>query len=175
MMHPAIMVTVYTKSDCPWCLRAKEFLNQRAVPFEEVVINELAERQKVYDELGLVGMERTMPQVMLHDDLGETYRIGGWDKLMISGIESLKVLGLKQEDAIDTEGAMEIMIRRTAQETTPGFMLLPGDEFALATVDFWIAQARTKLEADHPKINSALRRRAEIVAWQEIYGSKTPD
>ena len=28
-------VTVYTTSTCPWCVRAKEYLKQKNVPFQE--------------------------------------------------------------------------------------------------------------------------------------------
>ena len=35
MAVAADTVTVYTTSTCPWCTRAKEFLRQKGVPFQE--------------------------------------------------------------------------------------------------------------------------------------------
>lgn len=168
-------LTVYSKPQCPWCAKAKDFLAERRVPYDEVVIPELPDRQALYDKLQLVGKDRTVPQIILTGEDGEDMRIGGWDALLISGIESLRIAGLQDAMAKHPDGAEEVMIRRTAASTTPGFMLLPVDEFALATVDFWIERALTKLPPDSAKIASARRRRAEIVAWQEIYGVKTPD
>jgi glutaredoxin 3 len=168
---------VFSKSDCPWCVKAKEFLRQEGLTFEEVVLNDAKERQSLYNSFKLVGMDRTVPQIVLIDDLdGERMHIGGYQQLVKSGIKALNLLP-KDADQLskDHEHAMEVQIRRTAANTTPSFELLPVDKFAIPTIDFWLAQALTELPADHPKITSARRRRAEIVAWQEMYGSKTPD
>ncbi|MFN8633778.1 MAG: glutaredoxin domain-containing protein, partial [Chloroflexota bacterium] len=35
MAVAADTVTVYTTTTCPWCVRAKEFLRQKGVPFQE--------------------------------------------------------------------------------------------------------------------------------------------
>lgn len=47
-----------------------------------------AERQALYDRLGLVGQNRTVPQVVLRDG-GFDYRTGSARELRGSGVESL--------------------------------------------------------------------------------------
>ena len=66
-------VKVYTKSNCPYCVRAKTLLTQKEIPFEEISIEgkpELAE--KLFSETGF----RTVPQIFIGDDC-----IGGFDDL----------------------------------------------------------------------------------------------
>lgn len=81
-------VEIHSKSSCPHCATAREFLADRNIPFTETKHDDDAERQAFYDGLGLAGSQRTVPQVLLvHDD--EVYRVGGARGLAISGIESL--------------------------------------------------------------------------------------
>lgn len=67
-------VTVYTTEGCPFCMRAKAFLDQRGVPYEERFISRTDHegRQKLVDETG----GYTFPQIII-----DGRNIGGWDEL----------------------------------------------------------------------------------------------
>lgn len=67
-------VTLYTTESCPFCMRAKAFLDQRGVPYEEIFISRAdhAGRERLVEETG----GYTFPQVIIN---GRS--IGGWDQL----------------------------------------------------------------------------------------------
>jgi len=81
-------LTLHTKTGCPHCDAAKAWLTERGIPFDVALHDDDAERQALYDRLGLVGSARTVPQAVLTAD-GEEYRIGGYAALVVSGVESL--------------------------------------------------------------------------------------
>jgi glutaredoxin len=86
-------VTIYTKlpdntGHCPFCILAMDYLRTQSIPYEERQLN-IYERQKLYDQLGLEGVHRTVPQAVLYDEDGEPTRIGGFKELTVSGIKSL--------------------------------------------------------------------------------------
>ncbi len=68
------MLTVYSKTVCPYCVNAKNLLKARGIDFQEVNIEE--------DEAGrdfLVSQgHRTVPQLYLN---GELFVEGGWQGL----------------------------------------------------------------------------------------------
>ena len=66
-------VVVYTTTLCPYCIRAKNLLRQKGVPFTEIDLE-----QKPEELAGLknkTGM-RTVPQIFIDDEL-----IGGFSEL----------------------------------------------------------------------------------------------
>jgi len=67
-------VKLYTWTHCPFCVRAKEFLNSKGIDFEEVVLDgkddELA---KLREETG----QRTVPQIFIGQEM-----IGGFTEMM---------------------------------------------------------------------------------------------
>lgn len=66
-------VVVYTTGYCPYCVRAKNLLKHKGVPFEEVDVgNDDALREKMIEESG----RRTVPQIFINDR-----PIGGFDEL----------------------------------------------------------------------------------------------
>ena len=67
-------VTVYTTESCPFCMRAKAFLDQRGVQYDEVFISRSddAGRERLVAETG----GYTFPQVII-----DGRNIGGWDQL----------------------------------------------------------------------------------------------
>jgi glutaredoxin len=86
-------VIVYTKlpddtGSCPYCHAAMDYLQTHNIQFEERQLN-LYERQELYDQFELEGASRTVPQILLYDTDGEVMRIGGFQELSISGIQSL--------------------------------------------------------------------------------------
>jgi glutaredoxin len=68
------MLTVYSKTVCPYCVNAKNLLKARGIDFQEVNIEE--------DDVGrdfLVSQgHRTVPQLYLN---GELFVEGGWQGL----------------------------------------------------------------------------------------------
>lgn len=67
-------VTVYTTESCPFCMRAKAFLDQRGVQYDEVFISrsDHAARERLVAETG----GYTFPQIII-----DGRNIGGWDQL----------------------------------------------------------------------------------------------
>lgn len=74
-------IIVHTKTDCPWCVRAKEYLTERNIPFETKVYDDFEARNAMYDALGLTGHQRTVPQIVVDD-----VRIGGYSDLVSSDV-----------------------------------------------------------------------------------------
>jgi len=65
-----LKIVVYSKSACPQCDSAKMILKSRALAFEEVRIDDEAQRLAFYEKCG--PSVRQMPQVFINDQ-----RVGG--------------------------------------------------------------------------------------------------
>ena len=65
-----LQITVYSKSACPQCDSAKKLLQSRALPYEEILIDDEAERLAFYARCG--PSVRQMPQVFVNGQ-----RVGG--------------------------------------------------------------------------------------------------
>lgn len=63
-------IVVYSKSHCPQCDTAKMLLKSRTLDFEEIRIDDEAERQAFFAKCG--PSVRQMPQVFINDQ-----RVGG--------------------------------------------------------------------------------------------------
>ena len=63
-------ITVYSKSACPQCDSAKKLLQSRSLPFEEIKIDDEAERLAFYAKCG--PSVRQMPQIFINNP-----RVGG--------------------------------------------------------------------------------------------------
>ncbi|MDI3307514.1 MAG: glutaredoxin [Acetobacteraceae bacterium] len=89
-----ISVVVHSKDEgedgkpCPYCRAAKAFLTEKGIPYTEKA-HTWASRQELYDKLGLKDGQRTVPQVIIVDEDGVEYRVGGVRELRMYGIESL--------------------------------------------------------------------------------------
>jgi glutaredoxin len=82
-----ISVEIKSMPDCKFCTSAKEWLASRGIRYVETSIPNADDRQAIYDSLGLVGGKRTMPQIFCTDsESGETFRVGGFDDLQVSGL-----------------------------------------------------------------------------------------
>jgi glutaredoxin 3 len=67
-------VKVYTWSSCPFCIRAKQFLVQKGVEFEEIVLDgKDDELQALRERTGF----RTVPQIFIGEEM-----IGGFTEMM---------------------------------------------------------------------------------------------
>lgn len=67
---PTMNIVVYSKSACPQCDTAKKLLASRGLPYEEVMLDDEAQRLAFYEKCG--PSVRQMPQVFI-----EGQRVGG--------------------------------------------------------------------------------------------------
>ena len=67
-------VLIYTRSTCPYCIRAKRLLEMRGARFQEVDINREPERRA--EMIGRAGGRTTVPQIFIGGR-----HIGGCDDL----------------------------------------------------------------------------------------------
>lgn len=66
-------VLMYSKDPCPYCVRAKNLLNEKGIAFEEIDLTDKDDEiQKIKNETGW----RTVPIIMINGKL-----IGGYDDL----------------------------------------------------------------------------------------------
>ena len=79
------MITIFTKTICPYCHLAKHYLTEHGVAYTEVVYDDDQTRQAMYDTLGLIGTERTVPQIFSDGPYGRV-RIGGYSDLLRSDL-----------------------------------------------------------------------------------------
>jgi len=77
---------VYTTKTCPYCMRAKQLLNNKRVPFKEIDITEDQDREQ--EMIRLTG-KKTVPQILIQgtpvggcDDLRELDLSGELDRLL---------------------------------------------------------------------------------------------
>lgn len=80
------MLTVYSKSNCPFCDKAKYLLTQKGVEFNEVRVDLDQEARKFIMEAG----HRTVPQIYQDDKLFVEGGYQGLVKLDESVFQSLK-------------------------------------------------------------------------------------
>ena len=78
-----LKIVIYSKSACPQCDSAKMLLKTRSIAFEEIKIDDEAERLAFFQKCG--PSVRQMPQVFINDQ-----RVGG-----VAGLQAaLSKLGL---------------------------------------------------------------------------------
>jgi len=68
------MYTIYTKTTCSYCVKAKELLNSKNLEYIEKNIENLEYRTEL---LNIYPSVKTVPQIYLDDSL-----IGGYDSLL---------------------------------------------------------------------------------------------
>lgn len=83
------IITMHSKNNCPHCDTARAFFTTHAIPFAEIKHDDDADRNGLYDILGLVGNARSVPQILLRDTDGAVLHMGGAKQLLISGLPSL--------------------------------------------------------------------------------------
>jgi len=83
-----VPVQVYTWSNCPFCIRAKDLLSRKDIPFEEIDLDgKDDELTKLRQRTGM----RTIPQIFV----GDTF-VGGFSELA----------------ALDAKGELDRMVGR---------------------------------------------------------------
>lgn len=80
-------VTIYTRSDCPYCHMAKDLLTKKSVTFDEIDVGRAPERRA--EMLAKSGGRTTVPQIFIEgrhvggcDDLYALERAGGLDPML---------------------------------------------------------------------------------------------
>ena len=67
-------IKIYSKSACPACVTAKDLLDRKGAPYEEIVLDgKPEETEALMNKTGI----RTVPQIFINDEL-----IGGCSDLM---------------------------------------------------------------------------------------------
>lgn len=79
-------IEIHSKTMCPFCHHAKEYLKTNDIPFTEFVYDDDDERNEMYDRLGLEGYERTVPQIFAVENNGIVNRVGGYYDLIKSDV-----------------------------------------------------------------------------------------
>lgn len=83
------MLTIYSKTVCPYCVNAKNYLKSKNIPFREINIEEDQEAREFITTRGL----RTVPQIFMD---GKIFVEGGWSGLSkMSGEEILNEIELR--------------------------------------------------------------------------------
>ena len=68
------MLTIYSKTVCPYCVNAKNYLKSKNIPFREINIEQDQEAREFIQQKGL----RTVPQIFMD---GKIFVEGGWTGL----------------------------------------------------------------------------------------------
>ena len=68
------MLIIYSKTVCPYCVQAKNYLKSKNINFREVNIEQDAEAREYITQQGL----RTVPQIFMD---GKIFVEGGWTGL----------------------------------------------------------------------------------------------
>ena len=68
------MLTIYSKTVCPYCVNAKNYLKSKNIPFREINIEQDEEAREFIQQQGL----RTVPQIFMD---GKIFVEGGWTGL----------------------------------------------------------------------------------------------
>ncbi len=66
-------ITIYSKTYCPYCVRAKKLLESKGVSFEEIMVDD---KPELFTELKKKSGMMTVPQIYINDQL-----IGGYTEL----------------------------------------------------------------------------------------------
>ncbi len=76
-------LTVYSKTVCPYCVQAKNYLKQNKINFEEINIEQDDQAREFIMSQG----HRTVPQIYLN---GELFVSGGWEGLSKMGLDAIR-------------------------------------------------------------------------------------
>lgn len=83
-------IVVYGKTEppCPYCEAAKVWLDDHKISYEFIVLNDDTKRFAFYDEQGLEGPKRTVPQIFV-----DGVRVGGFNELKASDVADRAAAG----------------------------------------------------------------------------------
>lgn len=84
------MITIYSKNNCPWCVKAKALLTEKQLIYKELNIDN---GDYTKDDLrNLVGPDKalTVPQILFHGKL-----VGGYEDLL-TYMEDHNIFGVQE-------------------------------------------------------------------------------
>lgn len=81
------VLTLYGFSTCPHCASLKSYLEEHALPFATVDVEDAEERQRLYDAWELEGSARSMPQLRI-----EGVSLGGNAEVRATPVELIAAL-----------------------------------------------------------------------------------
>ena len=67
-------VIIYSTRICPYCMRAKNFLDKKEIPYEGIMVDENPDQLQIMMEKS---KRQSVPQIFMGD-----YHIGGFDDLV---------------------------------------------------------------------------------------------
>ena len=76
------MLTIYSKTVCPYCVQAKNYLKSKNINFREINIEEDTQAREFITQQGL----RTVPQIFMD---GKIFVEGGWSGLSKMSAEDI--------------------------------------------------------------------------------------
>ncbi len=80
-------IIIYTKDNCPYCVKAKNLLQRKSVKFHEIKITD----EKIKEEMiAKSGGRMTVPQIFIND-----FHVGGCDDLY----------------SLDAEGKLDLLLK----------------------------------------------------------------
>lgn len=89
-------VTVYTTSTCPWCVRAKQYLTQKGVPFiEKNVEHDRAAEMEMYRRSGQTGV----PVLTIGNEVVVGFDKARIDRLLEAALHGRPTFGASVADA----------------------------------------------------------------------------
>ncbi len=68
-------VIIYTLTYCPYCTKVKKLLDQKNIPYQEIIVDNYSDKQRLELQAKANG-QRTLPQIFINDK-----HIGGCDAL----------------------------------------------------------------------------------------------
>lgn len=83
-------IKIYTKTNCVWCVKAKQLMNDLGLRYEELKLGEDYTKEELRDKMNLTDWERLfLPQVYIDDK-----RIGGYEEFA-EYCENTGIMGLQ--------------------------------------------------------------------------------
>lgn len=82
-------IKIYSKANCPWCVRAKQLLNSVGLKYKELMYEIDFTKEDLRELLG-PNLPLTVPQVVVYNK-----RIGGYEDLA-EYLESHGMMGIQQ-------------------------------------------------------------------------------
>lgn len=71
-------VTIYTTTTCPYCKMLKDYLQQKAVEYREVIVDQ--DQAGFNEMMSLSGGQMGVPFTVISNDNGQKIKILGFDK-----------------------------------------------------------------------------------------------
>lgn len=149
-------MTIYSKTDCPYCKMAKTYMKRIGVEYEEIILDDDAERQAFYQQSSeqLQQVIQSVPQIWYKRGEDQIEYVGGYEALMntfkptfdFALLERItRILTYNLNNVIDINFYPTEKTRRSNMRHRPIGMGVQGlaDTFALMNIPFDSKEARS--------------------------------